>query len=289
MALIAVRDPVPPDPAALRAAAGALPPGAPVVVMLHGYRYSPARPGGDPHRHILSLAPDRSAWGAVSWPRRLGLAGGGGLALAWGWEAGGSLWGAHRRARRVGARVAALAGMLRAAAPGRPVHLFAHSLGARVALAALSKVEPGAIARAILIAPAASRAEARAAADSPGGRAAEVVAVSGRENLPFDGLMRLALPWEGRRLGPGDVTAPGWLDLPLDRPEALAGLARLGWRVPPARAAVCHWSGYLRPGIWALYRDLLHRPEATPLPVLRAATAREAERAPLPTGAVRAI
>lgn len=69
---------------ALREAARRLPAGAPVLVMLHGYRYSPARPAHDPHRHILS---PQTGPGGISWPQQLGFA-----AIrprAWPWPAGG--------------------------------------------------------------------------------------------------------------------------------------------------------------------------------------------------------
>ena len=59
-----------PVPPALRDAARRLPAGAPVLVMLHGYRYSPAHPAYDPHRHILS---PQAGPGGISWPQQLGF------------------------------------------------------------------------------------------------------------------------------------------------------------------------------------------------------------------------
>ena len=283
MPLLAIRDESLSDRAALTArlaaCLAALPPGAPVVVMIHGFRYNPSDPSRDPHRHILALAPDRG-WGAVSWPRRLGLGGDAGLAVAWGWKATGTIWRAHRRAEASARALAEFVALCRDLDPGRPLHVLAHSLGARVALLALDRLEPGAVQRMILIAPAASAAEARAAASSPAGRTAEVICATGRENLVFDILMWLALPHHGRRVGPGAVREPGWLDLSLDRAPALSALAGLGWRVAPARAAVCHWSGYLRPGVWRLYRDLLMSPKATWLVRLRTALAEGPPQSP---------
>ena len=92
MPVIAIRDDALPDDAVPAEALGRLVPAAPVVVMIHGYRYSPACPSSDSHRHILALAPDGRHWGAVSWPRRLDLGGGKGLGPARGWEARGSIW-----------------------------------------------------------------------------------------------------------------------------------------------------------------------------------------------------
>lgn len=273
MALIAVNDRDQPDGAALKAALGSLPPGAPIVIMAHGFRYSPSAPAQNPHRHILSLDPDRRSWGAISWPRRLGFGGDQGLAIAYGWESRCSIWQAHARAAVAGRRLAALIGLLRQIDPDRPLHIIAHSLGARVALTALAQVEAGTVGRVLLIAAAAHLSEARAAMASPGGRTAEVINVLARENRLFDLLLLAVLPYCGRTLGRGHVDARGWLDLPIDRGASLAGLHALGWRIAPSRVAICHWSGYLRPGVWSLYRALLQRPAETPLAVLRAATA----------------
>lgn len=273
MPLLALRDDRLPDPAALAEALRGLPPEAPVVVMIHGFRYDPDDPGRDPHRHILALAPDGTAWGAVSWPRRLGLGGAGGLGLAWGWEAGGTIWRAHRRAGASAEALAELVGRLRALDPDRPLHVIAHSLGARVAVLALRRLRAHDVQRMILMAPALAAGEAEEAMRSPAGRAAEVINVAGRENRLFDLLLWLAVPLRGRRLRPGAIRAEGWLDLELDRAEVRAGLRRLGWPVAPSRAAVCHWSGYLRPGVWRLYRALLLRPREAPLAHLRRASA----------------
>jgi len=280
MPVIAIRDDAPPDDAVLAEALGRLVPGAPVVVMIHGYRYSPTSPSSDPHRHILALVPDGRHWGAVSWPRRLGLGGGGGLALAWGWDASGSIWRAHRRALASGEVLARLLARLRAMEPDRPVHLIAHSLGARVALAALTRLRSGDVRRVILLAAALSLREAQAACVAPAGRGAEIINVVGRENHPFDLLLRLALPHHGERLRPDRIEASSWLDLPLDDARVLGRLDRMGWPIAQARARICHWSSYLRPGVWALYRALLSRPDETPLAALRDGLGRESAARP---------
>jgi len=270
MALLPVNDDRLPDDATLRAALAALPAAAPIVVLIHGFRFDPASPAHDPHRHVLALNPGRTCWKAVSWPRHLGLVGDRGLAVAFGWQARGTIWTAHRRAAAAGARLARLIEALGRAAPGRPVQVFAHSLGARVALTALPRLAPGRVGRIVLIAAAAFAAESRRAMTSPAGRTAEVINVTGAENRPFDLLLRAALPLRGPTLGCGIGTLPNWLDLPLDDPATLAQLRRMGgWRIRPPAARVCHWSGYLRPGIFRLHRALLTDPEGTPLSLLR--------------------
>ena len=264
MTLLSLSATIPPDPGTLRAALAALPSGAPVVVMIHGYRFSPLIPAHDPHRHILSLSPGRTCWKAVSWPRHLGLQGAAGLGIGFSWEARGTIWTAYRQAAQAGARLHELLALLHTIAPERPVHLFAHSLGARVALCALPGLAAGAVDRIILISAAAFRAQALRALDSPAGQRAEFINVQGRENLAFDLMLRLALPAHGptlRRIGAGN-----WLDLPLDNGVPLAAL---GYRIAPLRARICHWSGYLRPGVFRLYRALLLAPAQTPLAHLR--------------------
>lgn len=270
MALLPVNDTRLPDDAALASALAASRQDAPIVIMIHGFRFDPAVPAHDPHAHILALRPGRACWKAVSWPRHLGLAGETGLAIAFGWQARGTIWAAHARAARAGARLARLIDALGRVAPGRPVQIIAHSLGARVALTALPRLAPGRVGRIVLLAAAAFARETRRALASPAGRLAEVFNVTAPENTLFDLLLRAALPLRGRTLGGGLAGLTNWLDLPLTDPVALTTLAGLGWRIRPPRAVICHWSGYLRPGIFGIYRALLTDPRRTPLPLLRA-------------------
>jgi pimeloyl-ACP methyl ester carboxylesterase len=269
MALLPVDDDALPDDGTLASALAGIEPALPVVIMIHGFRFSPSVPVHDPHAHILSLAPGRSCWKAVSWPRHLGLSGKAGLALGFGWQARGTIWQAHARAAQAGARLARLIAALRRVAPERPVHIFAHSLGARVALTALPRLPAGAVDRVILIAAAAFCAESRRAMSSPAGRSVEVINVLGRENWLFDLLLRSALPLRGPTLGRGLRGLGNWLDLPLDKTHTLLRLADMGFRIRPARVYVCHWSSYLRPGVFSLYKALLLRPSEMPLALLR--------------------
>ncbi|SDE35762.1 Alpha/beta hydrolase of unknown function [Paracoccus isoporae] len=263
--------------------AAALPEGAPVIVMIHGYRFCPSRPEHDPHRHILGLGPVApGARRMRSWPRALGFAehGAEGLGLPFGWPARGSLRAAYRRAAASGADLARSLDLLSQAAQ-RPVHLIAHSLGARVAMQALARARPGSVGRLVLMAAAELRPQAQAAIDSPAGRRAEIINVTSRENDLFDlGLEMLVGAGRHRALGLGLAQPRGnWLDLQIDAPDVRASLTRLGFPIGQDIARACHWSPYLRDGLFEFYRVALGQPWALPLPMLRShLPARQAPR-----------
>ncbi|WP_374301845.1 DUF726 domain-containing protein [Paracoccus sp. (in: a-proteobacteria)] len=261
-------------PAGLTDMIRALPGHAPIILMVHGYRYSPAAPHSDPHRHILSLDPDASDRRALSWPRALGFGAGAedeGLAIAFGWEARGMLGNAYARAGEVGRSVAALVSLVSEGA-NRPVAVIGHSLGARVALQALHEAEPGSVGRIVLLAGAEFRDTAAAALDSPAGRRAEVLNVTSRENDLFDFALELWLD-RGRRqaLGFGlDRPAGNWLDVQIDDQATLTALDRLGFPVERRPLRLSHWTPYLRRGLFDFYRTALAQPWALSLPMLRA-------------------
>ncbi|WP_126976032.1 alpha/beta hydrolase [Frigidibacter oleivorans] len=261
--------------ARIAAHAARLAPGAPVTVMIHGFRFSPFSAPHSPHEHILSLDPAEPCARVPSWPRHLGFGRdpAAGLAVAFGWHARGTLWQAWAEAPRAGAALAALIGMLRRALPDRPVDIVAHSLGARVALAALPLLASGDVGRMVLMTAADLRARAAAAIDTPAGRAALVLNVTTRENDLFDAGLELAVAGGLRRgLGHG-LPAPraNWIDLQLDHDRTPAALAALGIRLGAPARRICHWSAYLRPGIFALYRGILHDRDRFDAARLRAA------------------
>lgn len=242
------------------AAVAAAPRRSPIIVMIHGMRYAPDAGLRCPHQRLLSLSPAPGFARAFSWPRALGVPRrrprpGEPVCIALGWPARGSLWRAARTADRVGATLAAYLGTL-AGAAGRPVHLFAHSLGARLALGALAKAPRDTAGRAILLSAAALRGTAQRALAGVSG--AEIINVTSRGNMLFDRLLEMAFAAPGQSLGGGLGAAhPNWLDLPIDRPGTCAALARLGFPQQRTRARVSHWACYLQPGTFALYRHLL--------------------------------
>lgn len=270
------------DPAEVVAALAASPT-APVIVMIHGYKFLPGDPVHCPHTHILALQPTRESFKAVSWPRRLGVGRPGDgpepICIAFGWSARGAVWQAWRQSDRAAAALATLVTALSAAHPGRKVHIIAHSMGARVALGAMRHVARGAIGRVVLMAGAALRSDAAAALDSPAGATAEVINITSRGNDLFDLLLQLALWTPARTLGAGLARPqPNWVDIQIDAPGVLVGLRGLGLRIAPPNVRICHWSGYLRPGLFGLYRRYLAQPETLPLSALAAALPRQRPR-----------
>ncbi|MBB1496957.1 alpha/beta fold hydrolase [Paracoccus sp. MC1862] len=252
----------------LWARAASLPPGAPIIIMLHGYRFSPERAETSPHRHILSLDPDPRTRRAVSWPAALGFTADGneGLAIAHGWPALGRFRQAHARASRVGADLAGLIDRLALAAQ-RPVAMIGHSLGGRVALSALRRATPGAVGRVILLSAAELRHDAEAAIASPAGMLADVVNVTSRENDPYDlGLELLLSAGRHSALGFGlDRPRGNWLDLQIDDDSTLDGLRALGFPIARGASRACHWSPYLRRGLFDVWRAILCTPAELPL------------------------
>ncbi|QFU07473.1 hypothetical protein PARPLA_00937 [Rhodobacteraceae bacterium THAF1] len=234
-----------------------LPRNAPIIVMVHGYKYDPGAEGRCPHETLFDASAADCGRG-VSWGTELGAFDGAAspLCIGFGWPARGSVWRAWHMADRAAAPLAGL--LSRIAARGRRAHLVAHSMGARVCLRAVALAPAGSVGRVILLSGAAHRQDARAALTSCAGASIEIVNVSGRENTVFDLLTSAVTGVPNQTIGCGwQAGDPRWLDLRLDRDDTLAALRRLGFPVAPPSARICHWSGYTRAGVFALYRALL--------------------------------
>jgi pimeloyl-ACP methyl ester carboxylesterase len=241
-----------------------MPANLPLVVLIHGYKYSPYHPDRNPHSCLLAHSDAPSVGRATSWPRRLAMRHG--LIVGFGWDGVGTIWRAQANAAEAGR---ALAELVRAA--GRPVDIVAHSLGARVALSAMAQLPGGAVSRAILISGAEFRSRADSVLETSGGASAEIINVCSRENDVFDALYESFVaphrPFD-RAIGAGlGRPADNWLDLQLDAQPVRDGLGKLGFRIPPPDRRICHWSGYLRTGTWVLYRALIE--DRLPLSSLR--------------------
>lgn len=234
----------------------------PVTIMVHGYKYQPGHPVHCPHASLLSPEPRTSGWKIVSWPERLGLHGerGQGLAISFGWRARGSIWAAHRRAETAGRALAALVRDIRRHAPARSINIVAHSLGARVALTAIRSAPPGAITRAVLLAAAEYGETAARTLDSAAGQKTEVLNVTTRENDLYDFILEcLVRPQRrgDRMLGHGGLRHQRMVTLQLDDSRSLAALRNEGFPIAAPERLICHWSPYLRAGVFPLYRAVL--------------------------------
>lgn len=250
-----------------------LDPDRPVPILIHGFRYAPGVQGKDPHEQILS-AEGQPRRGLPSWPRHLGFREGSGrLMISFGWRADGTLWSARAEALRAGRALAALIRDIHRLRPRQRVAVMAHSLGVRVLLGALCELPEGAVWRAILLYPATFRHETERALAAPAGRSCEFVNVTSGENRVFDFCHALLTSGRlGRPLGRGLRDArPGWLNLPIDCETTLRGLEHLGFRIGRRERRVCHWSSYLRPGIFSLYEALIAIPDALSLALVERA------------------
>jgi pimeloyl-ACP methyl ester carboxylesterase len=278
--------------APLETALHPLPPGSSVTVMIHGFRFSPWSPAHDPHQHILSLTPRRDCWKAVSWPRHLHLGGTTTrLGIGLGWHARGGLALVADDAFAIGDTLAMMIREIKGQRADLHVNIIAHSLGARVALCALAMLPRAHVDRLILLSGAEYRSLALAALASPARRTAQVLNVTSGENLLFDAIYRVRVPAPTRTdwpLSAGLPGAPGWIDLRVDCPATLDVLRDFGIRTRRPVSRVCHWSTYLRPGLFRLYRGVCDPSQPDLLPRLAAALQATASPA-APAGPARRL
>jgi len=270
------RPDVGPPEQAIAAALAETPVGAPIVIMVHGKGYSPSSTTRDPHTLIFAPRPGHGRSRYVSWPRRLGFALPGprkplGLCFAFGWESSGALWRATASADATAPNLSRLVQIIRRIEPDRKIDLIGHSLGARVILGALPLLAAQTVHRVILLAGADFTTRAERARTSHAGRTAEFLNITTRENDLYDFLFERAFaPLGGRfALGHGLQSGPNWLDIQLDNPATDAALRRLGLPLAAPQSRICHWSVYLRPGVFRFYRALIHDRERLTLPLLQ--------------------
>ena len=252
----------------------------PMIVLVHGYKYDPARPANNPHSTIFAAANHAMRADYTHWPRHLGFGLGNdaeGLAVAVGWRARGTLWQAQRRAVSAGRHLARAIRLLHKAAPHRPVHVITHSMGSEVAFEALQSLPEGVVGRLITLTGASYRSRAETAMRSPAGRTAELINVVTRENDIFD-LMYERLVAPPRRhdtvIGAG-LDLPNAVTLQLDCPATLLRLEAFGAHIAKPARRICHWSGYARPGALRFYKRLLRQPGRLSLSDLQNALPRQ--------------
>lgn len=254
----------------------------PIIVMVHGFRFAPDAGNDCPHTHILASHERPRNRKALSWPCALGLVGADapGLGIAFGWNALGSLWQAHAQARSAGLHLAQVLSTLHRAAPRRPIHAIGHSMGARVILQALPHCPPGALHRLLLLHPAEYRSAAAQALATPAGAQTQVFWINSAENRLFDFALERLIPPPQPQDRIKDPDLPNLLPVHLSDPHTLEALHARGLPVAPPQRRLCHWAGYLRPGVFDLYRAVLLHPQRHPFAALQAALARPAPAAP---------
>ncbi|MHA3915665.1 alpha/beta hydrolase [Halovulum sp. GXIMD14793] len=287
----------------VREALDQLKPGAPVVVMIHGYKFTPERPIDDPHRLIYALRPEDDHWKIRSWPAGLGFCNdpAAGLCIGYAWPAtarenpgdtafdGNGFARVYEKAKHAGKALAHLLDMIAQIDPGRRIDLIAHSLGARVALKSIRHAKDARIGRVILMGSAEFAGPARRSL--AGARSTpEVYNITARSNTLYDILLRLFAPAHVRGstpLGFGLKDTPvGWVDLDLDAAPVTNALAGRGLSLGGRRSPVCHWGFYIRKGSFCLYRSILRDRTDWSVAALRSETARprliKKTRAPFP-------
>ncbi|MEL6336638.1 MAG: hypothetical protein AAFQ88_08325 [Pseudomonadota bacterium] len=285
---------------ALDAALDALPDQAPVVVLVHGYRFSWATRQNSgapfcPQTRLYSTDPQTPVQGvwprAANWPAGLGFTAEGrgtqGLCIAFGWDARRPVLATILRSGRhdfvevfdaAGAAGEALADVLTHLAARRPdlrPGFMTHSLGARVALAAMAKAPWLALDRAVLLGAAefSETAEAVLAAQDRAGGTAQIYHVLSRANDLFDALFWTLAPRRRsveagrpcRTLGRAGLTLRGghrrWIDIQLDHDTTARHFQARGHGLERLGESISHWHFYTDPGAMTAWRAILrHRP-----------------------------
>ena len=300
----------------IEAALAALPPSAPITVVVHGYRYAPRADGGlgGPHcPHGLLYRADDIGPGSsarrpplAAWPRALGFREAGvaeGLCIAFGWDArrgrGASLIdvgmndfaAVYADAAVAGRALARIFGLIGRRHPVRRTGVMAHSLGARVVLRAMAERPDALPGRVLLLGAAEYAGEARRLLweqDRTGRRRAdlpEVLSVSSRANDLYDWLFELFAPAPSQRgdrpLGARGLGQPHlrWMDIELDHPDLAAWLGRQGMHLTRLPERVTHWSFYSDPGAMAFWSRVLGGAAGWDLAGLRARRIPEARSA----------
>ena len=265
--------------------------GAPVVVLVHGFKFHPDVPGADPHRSLFALRPAGDGRRIRSWPEGLGFrddAGESGLCVGFAWPASAPMLGSlvttgrtgfarvYDRAAGYGARLAELVALLAAAgarAAGGPARPFPRRPGgARRPAGPRGRAGAGDPARrrrarrpgaGLRRAPAGRRARRRSTTSPP---APTTSTTSPSRPSPR------AAPAASGRWGSGSARrSPQWLDLQLDRAEVTAWVNGLGIPLTAASARLCHWGFYTRGGALAVYEAILRRRPGWDIASLRAA------------------
>ncbi|GHA55080.1 hypothetical protein GCM10008927_21170 [Amylibacter ulvae] len=250
-----------------------VPDDAPIIIMVHGYKFSPLAHANNPHRTIFARHVDRKHWKIRSWPRQMGVAqydNRGGLAIGFAWHARSDSFLArtavhqvYDRAETEGAQLARLINLLHDIAPNRKIDIMAHSMGARVVLQSLRHIFHQNLGRVVMMGGAEFGAVALAALQYPAARAAKFYNITARQNDFYDLLFERFAPSPGpanRALGMDfPFRRSNWVNIQIDCPKVLQNLRMMGIRMAHPTAGFCHWSFYTRDGVFGLYHAIFRR------------------------------
>lgn len=245
----------------LTEALSTIPEEAPVVLLLHGMRYSWRRGGVcDPQRTLYATEGARAG---TAWPKRLGFSeeDDDGVCIAFGWDAPGLISVASANASAARAAPALKQVLELTHGLGRRIDVFAHSLGCALLFQAMTNAPRGAVRRAVLLGPAVRRGAGRRIASMR--PETEFLHVMARANDLFDEAYHRLLRDRGdahdKPLGVagagGDLE--NWLDFQLDHEEAQAWLTTCKSRPTVLTRPICHRLFYEDDAAMALYRDVL--------------------------------
>ena len=227
----------------------------PVTILIHGYKYAPDQGVACPHLGLFAMKSHSPNPKVIAWPRHLKTDG---VTLGFGWAGRGALRDVYARAFETGAALAELIKILHHLDPARKIHVLSHSMGARVALSALPRLPAKTVSSVLMLAAAEYRSQVAAAMASPAGQSAHIWHITSGENDLYDFLFeRLIRAPERGDQAIGTAPLPGLNRIVLDDAETLDRLDRLGYRIAPPARRFCHWSPYLRGGVFGLYSALI--------------------------------
>lgn len=245
----------------------------PIILFVHGYRYSPLIKETDPQSSLYAQGAGRACWKVKSWPHHLGLFDSDrpyAIGLAYGWDAAPryklpifNLRDIYMRAYEEAQHLATVLHLIKQINPTRKIDFFAHSMGARVVLQAIHMAPDSNLGRVILLGGTEYSDTAYEVLKTPAAQSAEFYNITARQNILYDVLFAYLGPWVGngeKLLGAGLQSAPSnWIDIRLDCPQTMERLQHIGVNLAKPDLGFCHWTFYIRDGVFDLYRYIFER------------------------------
>ena len=251
------------------------------VIMIHGYKFDSTQRHHCPHATMFNPSAVEQDYRTLSWPDAFHMAPAGSCAIGFSWPARGRLKSVYHLAARAGVELGQLIKALRSNYPKTPIHLMAHSMGARVVLRAFHTLGAGNIERAILMFPAEYEVPSEAALNTDAGQTCEILTIASRENAFYEYLfswMNLAGHQMGRAFGGYQPSRTNHVTVWIDRKEIIDALHSMDIQVGTRKRRLCHWSAYTRTGIFNLYARWLFHPRQLPITTLQRITATNTTR-----------